>query len=266
VRASTDGFVVAIDLDAIAAALRHAPGAEVALHLPIGAYAAFCDALAEVRAAPADDVEKLIEAVGPAIRLERERDLDRDPAFGIEQIETIAWTTISTSKQDPNPGLEAVRNLRDLLARWAMDDHDGEESSDQRLAVVYPDDVMERLLGTIESLTVVASESMQHHAYADVLRGLAATLDRLPPPLAKRAEEVVLRSLAGLGDHVLTAELDGALTAVARALEQASLIEGAEAVRAAQSELAATVGLLNSRSTRVARRRESPKHGREDPD
>jgi uncharacterized membrane protein len=253
VRAASDGFVSTIDLDAIASALRHAPGAEVALHLPIGAYAAFGDPLAEVRAWPADDIEKLVEVVGPAIRLERERNLDRDPAFGIEQIETIAWTTISTSKQDPNPGLEAVRNLRDLLARWAVANHYGEETTDQRLAVVYPDDVMERLLGTIESLTVVASESMQHHVYADILRGFATTLDRLPPPLAKRAEEVVLRSLAGLGDHVLSAELEDALSAVAGALEQASLLEGAEAVRAARSELATTVGRLNSRSSRVAR-------------
>ena len=251
VRAATDGFVSAIDLDALATALRRAPGAEIALHLPIGAYAAFEDVLAEVRAWPADDIEGLVEAVRRAIRLERERDLDRDPSFGIEQIETIAWTTISTSKQDPNPGLEAVRNLRDLLARWAVADPDGAESSDQRLAVVYPDDVMERLLGTIESLTVVASESMQHHVYADILRGFATTLDRLPPPLAKRVEEAVLRSLAGLGDHVLSAELEDALSAVADALEQASLGAGAEAVRAAQSELATSVGRLNSRATRV---------------
>ncbi|MBA3449628.1 MAG: DUF2254 domain-containing protein [Chloroflexia bacterium] len=253
VRSPEDGFVTAIDLDAIAKALDEAPRAEVALHLPLGAYAAFGDPLAEVRAAPADDIADLEQAIAGAIRLERERDLERDPSFGLEQMETIAWTTISTSKQDPNPGLEAVRNLRDLLARWAVADEetDGEDSSAERLPIVYPDDVLERLMGTIESLTVVASESMQHHVYADILRGLAITLDRLPPPLARRTEELVLRSLAGMGDHVLTAELDDALADVTDALEAADLIEGASAVRAARAGLATSVGRLNSRATRV---------------
>ncbi|MGH2618618.1 MAG: DUF2254 family protein, partial [Thermomicrobiales bacterium] len=208
--------------------------------------------LAEIRTAAAADVSRLEEGVLHAVRLERERELERDPAFGLEQMETIAWTTISTSKQDPNPGLETVRNLRDLLARWAVPAEAREDETDQEpLAVVYPDDVLERLFGTIESLTVVASESMQHQVYADILRGLAITLDRLPPSLARRTEELVLRSLAGLGDHVLTAELDSALCAVAEALERAALPEGAIAVRAARADLATSVGQLNSRATRV---------------
>lgn len=252
VRAPSDGFVTAIDLDAIAKAFKSAPLAEVVLSLPLGGYAAFGDPLAAVRAAPADDVAVLMKTVAGAIRLERERDLERDPSFGLEQIETIAWTTISTSKQDPNPGLEAVRNLRDLLARWAVADPEETGEADQeRLAIVYPDDVLERLMGTIESLTIVASESMQHHVYADILRGLAITLDRLPPPLAQRTEELVLRSLSGLGDQVLSAELEDALNDVADALAEAGLSAGAAAVRTARAELATSVGRLNSRATRV---------------
>lgn len=252
VRAPSDGFVTAIDLDAIAKALNGAPRAEVALHLPLGGYAAFGDPLADVRAEPADDIADLEKAIAGAIQLERERDLERDPSFGLEQMETIGWTTISTSKQDPNPGLEAVRNLRDLLARWAVVDEEVAEESTERLPIVYPDDVLERLMGTIESLTVVSTESMQHHVYADILHGLAITFDRLPPPLARRTEELVLRSLAGLGDHVLTAELEDALTDVADALEEAEMIAGASAVRTARAKLAASVGQLNSRATRVS--------------
>lgn len=252
VRAPSDGFVTAIDLDALAKALREAPLAEVVLRLPLGGYAAFGDPLAEVTASPADDMAALAQTVAHAVRLERERDLERDPSFGLEQMETIGWTTISTAKQDPNPGLETVRNLRDLLARWAVADEEETGAPEQeRLAVVYPDDVLERLMGTIESLTVVASESMQHHVYAAILRGLAMTFDRLPPPLARRTEEIVLRSLAGLGDQVLTVELENALTAVADALEDAGLTEGAASVRAARAELATSIGRLNSRATRV---------------
>jgi uncharacterized membrane protein len=249
-RAPGDGFVTAIDLDVLEDALRQAPRAEIGLHLPIGGYAAYHDPLAEVRASSASEAEALVAAVARAVRLERERDLEHDPAFGLEQIETIAWTTISTSKQDPNPGLEAARNLRDLLARWAVADEAETEVTGARLAVVYPDDVLERLMGTLESLAVVASESMQHQTFAEILRGLATTLDRLPAPLARRTEEVVRRSLTGLGDHVLTAELDAALAAVAAALERAGMTEGARDARAAQAELATTIGHLHSRATR----------------
>jgi uncharacterized membrane protein len=254
VRAPSDGFVTGIDLDVLAEALQPAPQAEIVFHLPLGAYAAFGDPLAEVTGVAGDDLDGLAEAVRSAVTLARERDLERDPSFGLEQMETIAWTTISTSKQDPNPGLEAVRNLRDLLARWAVADPEetGEAAqAPEPLAVVYPDDVIERLMGTIESLTIVASESMQHHVYADVLRGLATTMDRLPPELAKRSEELVLRSLAGLGDQVLSAELENALGDVADAFDTAGLVEGTVAVRTARTELAASVGKLNSRATRV---------------
>jgi hypothetical protein len=251
VRAPSDGFVTDIDLDALEQALRRAPHAEIALRLPLGGYAAFGDPLAEVAAATDNDLDILAEAVLRAVRLERERDLEHDAAFGLEQLETIAWTTISTSKQDPNPGLEAVRNLRDILARWAVADRETSNGDVDRLPIVYPDDVVERLMGTIESLSIVASESMQHQVYADILRGLAVTMDRLPPDLAKRTEELVLRSLAGLGDQILSAELEHALDDIADAFDCAGLAEGARAVRAACVELATNIGKLNSRATRV---------------
>jgi hypothetical protein len=79
-------------------------------------------------------------------------------------------------------------------------------------------------------------------------------MDRLPPDLAQRSEELVLRSLAGLGDQVLSAELEDALAEVADALAGAGLVVGATAVRAARAELASSVGKLNSRATRVPER------------
>lgn len=249
VRAQGDGFVTAIDLDALQTALADSPEAEIVLCLPLGGYAAFADPLAEVRAS-ATRCAALTEAVDRAIQLERERDLDHDAAFAIEQIETIAWTAISTSKQDPAPGREAVRNLRDLLARWVA--ADGEEAPTATpLPILYPDDVMEQLMAALESLAVVSTESMQHQVYGEILNGLATTLDRLPPPLARRTEELVLRSLAGLGDHMLTAELDRALSGIGNALRDAGLAEGAEAVHAARQQLATSIGQLNSRGTRV---------------
>lgn len=255
-RAQSDGFVTAIDLDVLAAALNAVPHAEVVLCLPIGGHAAYADPIAEISSLAAENTRALADAVVQAVRLERERNLDQDAAFAVEQIETIAWTAISTSKQDPAPGREAVRNLRDLLARWVeASDQDNDGAGDERerepLAVVYPDDVLEQLMASLESLTVVASESMQHQVYAEILRGLAVSLDRLPPSLARQTEELVLRSLAGLGDYMLTAELDRSLIGIIDALQHAGLPEGAAAVQLARDQMRASVGHLNSRATRV---------------
>jgi uncharacterized membrane protein len=250
IRARGDGFVTAIDLDRLAPALAEAPETEVVLCLPLGGYAAFGDPLAEVRA-PADRCKAIAESVERSLQVERERDLDRDAAFAIEQIETIAWSAISTSKQDPAPGREAIRNLRDLLARWVAADDEEEELAVDRLPVVYPDDVMEQLMAALESLAVASTESMQHQVFAEIVSGLAATLNRLPPRLVQRSEELILRSLAGLGDHMLTAELDRALSSLVEAMREVGLAESADAVGLARQELSASVGRLNSRGTRV---------------
>jgi uncharacterized membrane protein len=252
--APRDGFVTAVDLGVLERALREAPGAEVELCLPIGGYVAFHDPLARIRTGSPDQATGLEESVQRAVRLERERDLDHDPAYAIEQIETIAWTAISTSKQDPAPGREAARNLRDLLARWTLADEEEDAESTARLAVVYVDDVFEQLVSALESLMVVASESMQHQVYAEILQGFAVALERLPVPLARRAAEAVQRSLPGLGDHVLTVELERALSAVAEAMDRSGLVAEATAVRAARDDLAATVGRLSSRGARVSER------------
>jgi hypothetical protein len=163
-------------------------------------------------------------------------------------MENIAWRSISTSQQNPAPGITAIRNLRDLLARWA--DQPGNDS-DKLLPVVYPDDVPAQLLAAFESLDVVASEAMQHQTYAEIVRAFTLTFDRLLPEHQSRIEELMLRTLPALGDHVLTKELDVALEDMARMLEANGRFETAMAVRSARGGLATTIGKLNSRSTRV---------------
>ncbi|MGH7263928.1 MAG: hypothetical protein ACREMB_03605 [Candidatus Rokuibacteriota bacterium] len=108
-----------------------------------------------------------------------------------------------------------------------------------------------RLLEALESLAVVASESLQHQSLAEVVRTVAVMFDRLPPRHLRRAEDLVLRSVSALGEHVLTAELDAALSDLVSALAGADRLETAAAVRTARDTLARSVGRLNSRSTRV---------------
>jgi len=126
VRAPGDGFITSFDTDAIDADIKRVPGpVEVVSRCSIGTYVAFQDPIAEVRAAQTDDAGQVAERVVGAVKIGRERALDSDPAYGIEQLATIAWRSISTSQQNPAPGIATIHNLRDLLARWAAAGEDG---------------------------------------------------------------------------------------------------------------------------------------------
>ncbi len=247
---SRDGYITGLDFDAIGRAIDEASSpVEIEFLLSLGSYVAYGDTVAMVRSEEGDEGDRLTSTVQEAVKLNRVRRLDRDPAYGIEQLETIAWRSISTSQQNPSPGKIVIHNLRDLLARWAAEEE--AETGEAPLSIVYPDDVMSRLLGAFESLAVVASESMQHQTYAEIVRAIAITFDRLPLRGRLRVEDLVLRTLSGLGDHMLTTELDDSLTELANSLERGGHIVTMAAVRRAQTDLAASIGTLNSRATRV---------------
>ncbi|MGH7445089.1 MAG: DUF2254 family protein [Longimicrobiales bacterium] len=132
INADAHGFVTRIDLDQIESCLATTEGAvEVELDIAIGTFVGFGDTIARIRVGPSADARALADATRGAIRLERRRDIMADPAYGIEQLETIAWTSISTSKSNPAPGLLTIQSLRDLLARWA---------DDARAGAMPPDD------------------------------------------------------------------------------------------------------------------------------
>ena len=249
VKAERHGFVTRIEVDVVGAAAKDLGiDVEVILLVSIGSYVAFQDAIAEIKAPVLGDTAPLEKAVQGAVHCENQRDIAGDPAYGIEQMEMIAWSSISTAKSDPAPGLLIIRNLRDLLAHWSADNN--ESRQEEPLAVVYTDDVLSRLMETFESLAVVASESMQHQSFAEVLHTFAVMFDRLPPEQQQRAEDVILRSMPALGDHVLTAELDSTLSALIDALNRSARITTAAAVQAAQGRLRLSVGKLHSRATR----------------
>jgi uncharacterized membrane protein len=251
VDAARRGFVTKIDVDAIGAAAARVQGdVEVLLSVSIGSYVAFRDVLAEVRAESHGDTRELANAVRDAISLGRQRDLTLDPSYGIEQLETIAWTSISSSKSNPAPGLLIIRSLRDLLARWSIEPPSDIVRNGQPSPVVYHDDVFARLMNALESLAVVSTESMQHQNFAEVVRAIAVMFDRLPVHERQRAEDLIRRILSGLADHVLTGELDDSLTALSATLRSCQRSETAAAVTAAQRQLGQSVGKLNSRSSR----------------
>jgi uncharacterized membrane protein len=249
VMATRTGFVTRFNVEKVneaAAGMRDR--IEVVMNVSIGSYVAYGDCLAIVKAATPAIASAVVEIVRGAVHIEQQRDVRIDPSYGIEQMEMIAWTSISTAKSNPAPGLLAIQSLRDIIARWATEPPI-QESEDN--CVVYSDDVIQHIMDTIETLAVVSSESMQHQIFAEVACTLAAMLHRLPLDQQRRSEDVVLRILPALGDLVLTRGLDEALSSLAQALEESGYAESASAVRTAHEQLRRSVGKLNSRATRV---------------
>ncbi len=119
------------------------------------------------------------------------------------------------------------------------------------MPVVYADTAFEQLLDAFEALAVISSESMQYQIFAEVLRTFAVMYPHLPAERHARVEDLLLRILSALGDHVLTRDLNSALSALLQTLEACKRFETAALIREAQMKLHQTVGHLNSRSTRV---------------
>jgi uncharacterized membrane protein len=251
VTSARHGYVTRIDLDVLGKQLKESgDGMEIVLLVSMGSFVGFEDTIAEIRAATDERARSAGAAVRRAVHIELQRDLALDPAYGIEQITTIAWTSISTSKSNPAPGLLGIRSLRDLLARWSSEENG--DAARAPLAVVYTDDIFARLMDAFEALAVVSSESLQHQSFAEVLSVFTVMFERLPPEEQARAEDVILRILAALGEHVLTASLDTALSDLGTMLSRSGRVASATAVRQARDRLAQSVGKLRSRSTRAA--------------
>jgi hypothetical protein len=94
---------------------------------------------------------------------------------------------------------------------------------------------------------------MQHQCCAEVLTTLSTMLGRLPMGARLRAEDAIRRTLSSLGDHVLTAPLDRALTRLRDALLAAGRGATAGELQRAHAAKATTIGVLNTRATRVPR-------------
>ncbi|MGI9091058.1 MAG: hypothetical protein ACR2GG_08145, partial [Gemmatimonadaceae bacterium] len=109
-------------------------------------------------------------------------------------------------------------------------------------------------VNAIVSLGVAASESMQHQSAAEVIRAFAILFDRLPGDIQTYVEDAILRLISSLGDHVLTTQLDVSITRLVTALDAAGRHDTSAALGRARQELAQTVGVLNSRGTRVPER------------
>ena len=240
-RIKGNGFLTNIDADKMAEVLTETPvPVEVESRATLGAYLAYHELLAWVKSDDLGVARHVANHIGEAFVIAGQRDDKHDPKFGLEQLEMMGWTEMSTAKENPETGLMAIHIIRDLLSRWTVEQpaETNEDEDVTRIPLVYPDDVVLTALSTLESLAMVVSESKQHQGLAAVLHTLARLLPRLPRKPKERAEELLVRVLPTLDKHGLTRELDYALASLVEALEEIGNAEVAQLVRDARQQQA----------------------------
>lgn len=243
------GYITHINFDRIYAEIKKVKAeVEVVLKVSIGEYVIFKDEIAFVTSENEADGKTVGNIVCKSISVDVNNDIGSDPFGGIVEMETIGWTSISTAKSNPAPGLITIRTLCNLLIRWSyMDDTPGKNI----YPIVYKDNVVPRLMDSFTTLMVAASESMQHQNFIEILHAFTNAYNRLSSENKLRAEDIILRLLSAMGDFVLTAPLEAELNKLIKILNNAGSFDTAEAVEKATKKLKETVGKLNSRGTRA---------------
>ncbi len=243
------GYISHINFDRIYEAIKKAKGeVEVVLTISMGEYVTFKQEIAFVTSEHSADGEIVGNAVAKYISIHEKVDIGWDPFGGIVEIETIGWTSISTAKSNPAPGLIAIRALSTLLSRWSYTNMEPGENS---YPIVYKDNVVARLMDTFTTLTVAASESMQHQSFIEILQAVTLVFSHLSSQNKIRAEDFILRILSAMGEFVLTLPLEISLNKLVQTLLESGSEDIAKAVETAKNKLSRTIGKLNSRSTRT---------------
>lgn len=193
-RAQVTGYVTHVDLRLLAAALDGADDAEICLAVTLGDHVSYGEALATVLDGDLARAESLARQVATALSISPQRDLAHDPTTGIDELSNIAWTSGSSSKQNPEVAREALFALEDLAARWFADDATSDATFPSRtIPVVYQDTDRDRLLDVLHSMLVVAHESHQTLFAASVV----GVYDALIPRADAATRERLCRDLMG---------------------------------------------------------------------
>lgn len=228
------GFVTWIDLKRIRKATRaRCAPTEVDFDATIGSFVTYNRAVAKIRTTDPEGLDEVVAVIQKAIKLDRERDYRGDPAYGIDQLRTIGWTTASTAKQLPNVALSVVYNLQDILARLAAE---RSELEDRDASIVLIDPVWPALLESLESLAIISVKGSQHQTFGAVVRTYADLYDSLPRERQTWIERSTRRLLEDLVNPILrTTDLDRALEALARAYASSGQTSLAAEIRAVLS-------------------------------
>ena len=241
-----DGFLQDIRLDRLVRPLESlGEDGEVEVMHPIGAFVAYDDQLAAIRARDREAAEAIVERVREALVLRGERDLKRDAAFGIVQMESIAWTTASSAKSTPDAPRVVIHALRDLLGRWIAGESPPEAAARKpMLPVVVRDRIQGDALEALVTIGLASDESRQHVVIGGAFDALGELLPRAEGELRASLLDGIRTLVPAMSDLPLTGTLRETLSRLARTLESAGDGDIAHEIRTAAAAMEARKGRL----------------------
>jgi uncharacterized membrane protein len=239
------GYVVGIDIDALAAAIAAARGpVEIEFEVALGAHLVPGDTLAKVRGRNREDREQLATAVLGALTVGRMRNVGRDAGHSVDQLGAMAWAA-SSAQQDPEGASVAVGALHSLLACWNDDQPEPAEYGGV-LPIVYSDKVVEKVLDALTAIIVATGQSGQHQTCAEVLAIFAEVLPRLSPGYQRALVDDIGRVISTATAHVLTGRMEQAIGMLRSSLYEANFPDTAVRLEEIRSELARQVRELSA--------------------
>ena len=247
-RAKTSGFFQDLRIQSLARALGPGSDVEIIILHPIGTYLAKDDTIALVRAPSADLAEKVVPHLKEALLLDADRDITFDPAWGVIELESVGWTTVSSAKSTPEPPRLVINALRDIFTRWAHEEYSKRDSDWHVLPIVYRDDVQEHVLNALATIAAGANESLQHVVMIEALKALGSLYARVPAGARPAVKDVIRRVVPALRPLILTSELETTIQALATCLRENNEEHTADELTAALEEMAKSVGRLARRA------------------
>ena len=220
-------------------------GVEIVILHAIGAYLAQGDGLAVIKASSTERADRIAPYVKGALVIKSDRDLSSDPAWGIIELESVAWTTVSSAKSTPEPPRLVINALRDIFARWADEKRDKEGDDEDILPIVYCDDVQGHVLNALATIAAGAKESLQHVVMTEALKALQSLYVRVPTPFKFQVKDVIRRVVPALRPLILTRELEQAIRNLAASMRDGADRQTADELDAAATEMFQRVGRIS---------------------
>ena len=221
IRVGDGGFLQDVRLDRLPPELRKAQDVEIEIAASIGTYFARRDTVATIKADDPARARAFLPAVTAALRIESDRDLGADPAWGIVELESMAWTTVSSAKSTPEPPRMVIHALRDMLVQWT-DGHQPDRGKNEAepWPLVYRDDLHLQVLDAIATIAAGANESLQHVVMAEALQALSLLMESTCAALQPAICDVARRVVPALKPLILTRSLERALRQLIKTLEK----------------------------------------------
>ena len=171
-----------------------------------------------------------------------DRDLNCDPAWGIIELESVAWSTVSSAKSTPEPPRLVINALRDIFMRWADEEEKTITDKMGVLPVVYHDDVHGHVLNALATIAAGANESLQHVVMIEALKALRSLYTRVPAKFKPAIKDVIRRVVPALRPLIPTQELEQAIRSLATSMRENADRQTAGELAAAVEELVKLVG------------------------